>query len=269
MNTLQLLTYSLFSISKINQAKKMPLWKVIIYIIFLSVILTLPIAKQVFSIFYDFEQDSQKIAKQLPNFTIKNNELMTNKKNSGFIYQTNSLIFTFDPDGKRKLDDINDDLIGNTLEVAFLPNRFVVSTPKNDFLDSLFGKHQWLFSYQDVGLNNVTSTKVKNSLNQLTLPFWLKLCIFFISIYPVFINLILNLLLTVFPAIIYSKLRFYQLSFIDCLKIVSYCSTIPIIISCILGFINPSFDNSWLIILISLFLFFPAIRNEPHYSLKS
>lgn len=120
MNTLQLLTYSLFSISKINQAKKMPLWKVIIYIIFLSVILTLPIAKQ------------------LPNFTIKNNELMTNEKNSGFIYQTNSLIFTFDPDGKRKLDDINDDLIGNTLEVAFLPNRFVVSTPKNDFLDSLF-----------------------------------------------------------------------------------------------------------------------------------
>ena len=50
MNTLQLFKQAFFSVSELRHAKKMAFWKVILYAVFLSAILALPITKQVFSV---------------------------------------------------------------------------------------------------------------------------------------------------------------------------------------------------------------------------
>ncbi|MGC3772406.1 DUF1189 family protein, partial [Enterococcus faecalis] len=61
----------------------------------------------------------------------------------------------------------------------------------------------------------------------------------------------------------YSKLRFYSLRLIDCLKIITYCATVPVILSAILNFVNPMFNDGILVILLSLFFFFVTTKNEP------
>lgn len=48
MNSFTLFKCSLFQITDLNQAKKMPFWKVILYVVFLSIILALPITKKIF-----------------------------------------------------------------------------------------------------------------------------------------------------------------------------------------------------------------------------
>ena len=60
--------------------------------LFLSAILALPITKQVFSVLQEVQQDGQKLQKKLPDFSIENGTLQTKAKESGFIYQTDSII---------------------------------------------------------------------------------------------------------------------------------------------------------------------------------
>ena len=73
------------------------------------------------------------------------------------------------------------------------------------------------------------------------------------AIYPVLIGLVLDLLIAAIGASLYSKLRFYSLRLIDCLKIITYCATVPVILSAILNFVNPMFNDGILVILLSLF----------------
>ncbi len=48
---------------------------------------------------------AKKIAAKLPDFTIENNQLNpVNSNEKGFIYQTDSIIFTFDPEGKTETE---------------------------------------------------------------------------------------------------------------------------------------------------------------------
>ena len=143
MNTLQLFKQAFFSVSELRHAKKMAFWKVILYAVFLSAILALPITKQVFSVLQEVQQDGQKIAEKLPDFSIENGTLQTKAKESGFIYQTDSIIFTFDPDGKRTAADVQKDLIGNAFGLAFLQDEFVVALPNSGATESILGTDQW------------------------------------------------------------------------------------------------------------------------------
>lgn len=265
MNTLQLFKQSFFSVSDLNAAKKMPFWKVILYVIFLSAILALPTAKQVFTILHDIKSDGQKIAQKLPDFTIEDGTLKTSAKNTGFIYQTNSIIFTFDPDGKRSASDVQGDLIGNAFGVAFLQDEFVVALPNSGVTESVLGTNQFVLPYKNGSLNGVNAKDIKEALSNASIPWWTKLLVFFVSMYPVLINLIINLLFATIGAILYSKTRFYRLRFLDCLKIITYCATVPVIISSGLHFFNPTFDDSFLLILLSLFFFFAATKKEERY----
>lgn len=87
--------------------------------LFLSAILALPITKQVFSVLQEVQQDGQKLQKSCLTFLLKMARCKQRPKESGFIYQTDSIIFTFDPDGKRTAADVQKDLIGNAFGLAF------------------------------------------------------------------------------------------------------------------------------------------------------
>lgn len=265
MTTFQLFKKAFLSVSDLHQAKKMPLWKVIFYTIFLSAILALPIARQVFAVLHDIKMDGQKIAQKLPDFSIEKGKLTTTAKNAGFIYQTNSIIFTFDPDGKRDVRDIHNDLIGDMLGVAFLQNELVVALPNSGVTESTLGTNQLLLPYKNGTLDGINAKTIKQALNKAAIPWWTKGLIFLVSLYPVFINLIVDLLIATLGASLYAKTRFYRLRFLDCLKIITYCGTVPAIISSLLHFFTPALDTGYLMILLSLFFFFIAIKKEERY----
>ncbi|ALS01646.1 hypothetical protein ATZ33_09770 [Enterococcus silesiacus] len=262
MNSFKLFKHSLYQFTDLNQAKKMPFWKVIFYVFFLSIILALPITKQIFSIMQDIKNDGQEIAKKLPDFDIKDGTLHTAKSAEGFIYQTNSIIFTFDPDGKRSLSDVTADSIGNAVGLGFLQDEFVVSLPNSGTADSLLGSNQFEVPYANSTLDGLSSKNLKQALDEASVPFWIKLIVFVFTLYPTFINLVINLLFITIGANLYSKIRLYNLRFLDCLKITTYCATLPVIISSLLHFFNRSFDDSFLIVITSLLIFFFAIRKE-------
>lgn len=262
MNSFTLFKHSLFRLTDLHQAKKMPFWKVILYVVFLSVILALPVTKQIFSIMQDIKTDGQEIAEKLPDFTITNGKLKTANGAEGFIYQTNSIIFTFDPDGKRSLNDVTADSVGNAVGLGFLQNEFVVALPNSGAADSLFGTNQFEVPYSKGTLDGLNSKDLKEALDEASVPFWVKLIVFVFTLYPTFINLVISLLMITIGANLYSKIRLYKLRFLDCLKISTYCATLPVIVSSILHFINLSFDDSFLIVFVSLLLFFFATKNE-------
>lgn len=262
MNSFTLFKQSLFKFTDLHQAKKMPFWKVILYVVFLSAILALPITKQVFSIMQDIKNDGQKIASKLPEFKIDDGKLQAEKDAEGFIYQTNSIIFTFDPDGKRSLSDVTADSVGNAVGLGFLQDEFVVALPNSGAADSLLGANQFEIPYSKGTLDGLNSNDLKDALDEARVPFWIKLVIFIFILYPTFINLIINLLLITIGANLYSKIRLYKLRFLDCLKISTYCATLPVIFSSMLHFWNPSFDDSFLIVFFSLLIFFFALKKE-------
>lgn len=265
MNSFTLFKHSLFQLTDLHQAKKVPFWKVILYVIFLSVILALPITKQLFSIMHDIKKDGQEIATKLPDFEISDGKLKTENEAKGFIFQTNSIIFTFDPDGKRSLNDISADSVGNAVGLGLLQDEFVIAFPNSGAADSLLGANQFEVPYSKGSLDGLNSKDLKQALDEASVPFWIKLVVFIVTLYPTFINLIINLLMITIGANLYSKVRLYKLRFLDCLKISTYCATLPVIISSILHFINWSFDDSFLIVFVSLLIFFFAIRKEERH----
>lgn len=265
MNNFTLFKSSISNIPKLNYGKKMSFWKVILYIFFLSAILAVPITKQVFSIAQEIKKDGQTIAKKLPEFEIKDGKLATAPNAEGFIYQTNSIIFTFDPQGKRSVSDVRSDLIGNAFGVAFLKDQFVIVLNSASATNSFLGSDQFEVPYSNKLFEGTNRQSLKNFLDEAGIPWWSKLIVFTISLYPVFLDLIMNLLLIAIGASLYSKMKFYSLRFLDCLKIITYCTTLPIILSSIIRFFNPSFDDSFLIILVSLMLFFLATKKEERH----
>lgn len=267
MNSLQLFTAAFSKPQTLAEGKKMAFWKVVLYVVFLSMILSIPVVVQVIRSFNDVKQDSQEIATKIPDFEINDGKLTTAHTGEGFIYQTNSIIFTFDPDGQRTEHDIQNDVIGNAVAIAFLQNEFYIALPDNGLLSVALGNSHFSLAYSTGQFDGLSGQKIREALNQTSLPFWSYLLIFVVTLYPVFINLIINLLLISIGAIVYSKLRLLRLRFFDCLKIVVYAATVPAILSVILQVLLPNFDASLFMILLTLFYFYRAVRDEPRMEL--
>ncbi|MCW3745244.1 DUF1189 domain-containing protein [Enterococcus gallinarum] len=70
---------------------------------------------------------------KIPNFSIENGQLTTNGQGEGFIYQTDSIIFTFDPEGKRNATDIASDATANVLSVGLLKKKLLSVSLEQDF----------------------------------------------------------------------------------------------------------------------------------------
>ena len=84
------------------------------------------------------------------------------------------------------------------------------------------------------------------------------------AIYPVLIGLVLDLLIAAIGASLF-KITFYSLRLIDCLKIITYCATVPVILSAILNFVNPMFNDGILVILLSLFFSLSQPKRTTEY----
>lgn len=265
MKNSQLFISSLGNFSNLKEARKMPFWKVLIYLVFLGIILALPIAKQMVTIFSSFQNDSKEIAAKIPDFHISDGELVVDKGSAdGFIFQTDTIIFTFDPEGKRSVKEISDDLVGNLISIGFTDKELVFSTADSEITQALLGSNVYEVPYTNETLKGLTSDELKSMLTEMKLPMWGYLLLFFILLYPVLFNLIITLLITTLCSIIYTKMRRLDLKFFESLKIMIYCATLPSICSTVLSFFLPAMDFSMVVTLVTLLIFYRALRNiEP------
>ncbi|MDN6639852.1 MAG: DUF1189 domain-containing protein [Tetragenococcus sp.] len=261
MTLLQLAKNSVLHFNKLKNAKKIGFGKIILYLLLLSLIAAIPITIQVGNVFSDIQSDGEQIAEQIPDFTIEDGEMQTQEQD-GFIYQTDSIIFTFDPEGQRTPEDISSDMIGNFLSVGLLQNEAVLSVQSNEATEAVLGDNQFEFSYDEERLQNLSGEELRDELSQSNLPWWTPLIILVVAAYPSFINLIITFLITTIIGNLYSRIRRVKNRFLDNLKIMIASATLPVIIGAVINSFSARFDSTTFVAILAFFIFMRAIKNE-------
>lgn len=262
MTLRQLFIASLSRFQDLKNARRLSFGKVVLYLLCLSLVMAIPITTQIWQAFQNLQADTQEIAAKIPDFTIQDGKLTTTDATEGFIYQTDSIIFTFDPEGRRNANDIAKDQLGNFLSVGLLPDKVVISMPATNLSTQLLGSNQLELKYSQ-GLTSLDGAHIREYLSESRIPWWILALSILISIYPAFINLLMTVLISAFGGVIMIGFRRVSLSYFETLKILIFSATLPVILSVIVSLLVPSFDTSVFIILASLFIFSQAIKDLP------
>jgi hypothetical protein len=209
---------------KLSSARSLSKKKIIAYLFILSFITAIPTWIQGNKLIDDFKRDGQKIAEQLPSFKIEQDKLMTEEKTESFIYQTDSIIFTFDPTGEQTPEDVKKNTIGTTIGLALLNDGFYLSAPG----------YPGTIPYSR--MNGLTDTFFKDIVLGMERVNRLIYLFSFILIWLVsfLIVVIYNLLYTVFANLVATFSR-RSLRFSDNWKIVLFASTLPTVFFALLN----------------------------------
>lgn len=256
---IQLLTLfkaSLMHPHKLIEARNVKKGKIFLYILFISLISSLPIFVQSYQILNDFRNDGQIIAESIPAFKIENGQIITEEPAESFIYQTDSIIFTFDPAGQQTTEDVDRNLIGTTIGIALLEDRFYLSVPG----------YPLQFSYSQLdGVTDAFFADVLFGVQSID-GFLLLVVLLFVWLFSLLLVLIYNLLYTILANLISVFIR-RDIRFGENWKIVLFASTLPIIFFSLLNIFNlvPRFQFE-ITVLLTLYFYYLAIRQLPDES---
>ncbi|MBC9826325.1 DUF1189 domain-containing protein [Carnobacterium inhibens] len=250
---LSLFKNSLLHPEKLVQALSLKKGKIILYLLVIATIAAIPTWVQGSTLISEFGRDGQIIAGSIPEFTIENEQLVTKEPVKSFIYKTNSIIFTFDPNGERTVEDVNLDQIGNIVAIALLEDRLYVNLP---------GYPIQLTYAQLNGLTSATFIDILFNIQSFSgtaviftfLILWLA---------TLFVTVLYTLLYTLFAnciALITGK----ALKFGDNFKIILFASTLPTLFIALLNTFGlvPSFQLEIKAIM-TLFIYYLAVRTIP------
>lgn len=266
---IQILKDSVTHFEQIKQVKKLPFGKMVGYLLLLSVFMAIPLVTQVKEVFHSLKLDSLAIVSHLPDFKIQDGKLqLESDKNSGFIYQTDTIIFTFDPEGKREKKDITNDRLGNFISAGLTQNELLIGFPSTELTSNLLGSNKIRISYDNPILDHMTSKTLKQEVKNSQFPLWMYVIIILLVLYPAFVNLAINIFTVALIGNIYSHMMRYKNSFLDNLKIMIACSSLPVFLAIIISFLYPPFDSGLFITLGSFFIFTQALKNEQKIQLK-
>ena len=134
----------------------------------LTLILMLPGMIQMAGLFHSLGQDLVEISQQIPEFEVKNHQLITQEKNKGFVYKTDSLIFVFDESGKTTSEDLLNETSSTVPVFALLKDGFYLETNIN---------HQKIELSQ---LENMNKSFFKDIASTFQKNIWLSLLIVFV-----------------------------------------------------------------------------------------
>lgn len=260
MSYIQLVKSSFYQFEKLKAAKKIAFAKIIGHIFLVSFIFALPLSFQAFQLFQEIQNDGKQIAQQIPDFTIKNNQLTVEGATKGFIYQTDSIIFTFDPEGKRTPEALSKDLLGNFLSVGLLKDQAVLALPDTENVTTILGSNQLKVPYSNSKIQHLTGENLRERILQNQLPLWLLPLILLVALYPSFITVIFSLLIATLFANMFGRFRGLKQSFLENFKIMVMASTLPIILATIVSSLSPSFSADTFISIGSIFIFNWATR---------
>lgn len=256
----KLLKKSFFQFQDLQAAKNLILAKVIGHLTLLSFILAIPITIQTIQIFQSVRQDAQEIAQKIPNFTIQNGELAVDSNEQGFIYQTDSIILTFDPHEKRSPKEVEKDLVGNFLSVGLLKDQLLITLPASENLTTLLGSNQIKIPYSNPALADLTGADLRGNLINHKLPWWLVPLTLSIAIYPTFLSMIFTTIMATLIANLYLNFRRLKPTFLNTYKVIVFASTLPTVLAALVSFFAPSFAIDPFILMASFFIFTLSLK---------
>ncbi|MGY3749163.1 DUF1189 domain-containing protein [Vagococcus acidifermentans] len=234
--------------------KKLP--RVFLYMLFLSLVMSLPMVNQSYKFFQTLQQDGEKIVKKLPEFSITDNQLTTSEKDAGFIYQSNTVVFTFDPDGKRTKKEIEADISDLTFGIAFLKEEFVLVLPTLNSSSELLDTNVISFPYSAPQMSDVDKAFLTDVLTSKNNNLMIIGVTFLIAIWIVFFSFLFNMLILTFITNLYSKFKVKGLRYIDNFKITVYCATLPVFLITVLQLLMPTLNVKNFILVLTLFMYF-------------
>lgn len=235
------------------QARNVKTGKIVWYFIFLSFILTIPSWVETNRLLTDFIQDGQEIAQTIPDFEVENGQLVPAENAESFIYQTDSIIFTFDPSGTITSTDVDNRISGETLGMSILESGLYFSIPLYPIqlsYSQLEGMNQDTFKDVILGLQSVN-------------PVVLVMTFVLLWISSLILALIYNFLYTVFGNLVATITR-KPLRFGESWKIVLFASTLPTILFTLLNLfgIHPLFQLE-IQLAITIYFYYLSLKSIP------
>lgn len=260
---MQSFKFALVDFKKIIQVVILPFWKVILYSLFLAAIMSLPFIFQVSQTASTLREDAQKIAQQLPEFTIVDSKLTpdttSEEKYAEGIFMTDSLIVTFDPQDARKENALKADASPTTIALGFFSDKLLVVLPTNSMMDSLSESGDFSFTYQELGLEGFTKSDLSTAL-KFRLPWWSYALLFVLTLYPVLLNFLFDILFITLFATLFARFFRIHLRFMPAVKLVIFSSTWGVFLTTLLSFIQPAFNNMFLMTFLTMLVFYQALK---------
>ncbi|MDR0921201.1 MAG: DUF1189 domain-containing protein [Lactobacillales bacterium] len=257
----QLFLASFSHIEQLLNARKIGWGKTIFYGLFLTIILTLPITTDTWTTTTQVMDDVKTISKKVPDFSIKDGKLTPEKENEkGFIYQTNHIIFTFDPQGKRTEEDVENDATGEAASVAFLKDKFLLALPGPYDGGVVYVAKSLPVSYDSAALKTITGSQIRKAGTELQQPVWMFAIIYLMLFIPALWSFVINILILGLGALIYNKMSFLPIKFGESIKILVFASTAPIILTTLLSFVYPGLDTDFVQLGMTLLIYLKAVR---------
>lgn len=234
--------------TEIYTARNMKTKDYIRFILLMGVVLTFLSFFDLKNEFNLLSEDFQEIQKSIPDYNLVNDKLESDQES--FIYQTDSLVFYFDPDNK-----IDTDLINKNMEKQSAP--ISAALQKEKVYLNILGEDRSL-EYSELDLSSQDLQSIISAENfSNPLYFIIILSIFFL--FNLFLYLTQLLSISIFANLI-SSLRRSRLSLFQNAKIALIASIVPSIIIEALNSFNLTINYQFeIIMLASLTLFYMTI----------
>ncbi|WP_071131759.1 DUF1189 domain-containing protein [Enterococcus timonensis] len=255
------LRYALTDFRKLMNVVFMPFWKVMVYSLFLAGILTVPIVWQMGLASDTFKSDAQTITHQLPDFEIKNHQLTAANNQSG-IFMTDHLIVTFDPGDQRTAKEVYADASISTISVGLFSDQVVVGLPSSEVLNSVLGGNHFTFNYDEANLEGFSKAELSDTL-QMRLPWWLYVLLFLVALYPVLLNLLINIIFLTIAGLLYGLMKGVRIRFMAAMKMVVFASTWSVVVMAVLSFIGLPYNEMFVMMVLTLIVFSQILRGFP------
>lgn len=263
MTFFQTLKNALIHPSQLNQAKNMKGWKVFLYMLLLTVVLTIPIVITSATSFNETKASVSQFLDHTPDFSIQDGQLKTEKQAKGFIYDGLGMKLAFDPQNKQKPDQLLHDLSDDDpMGVSLMRDRLVFAVTKDNIASQMLPSNPLVISYKNSALESVTKAQFQKVLDNPAISSTFYVMMFIFSLIPTLINLAINLLFTGVIALLYCKMSRLSLRFSQVFKLIVFCTTLPALIAVIAQFIFPNFPIINYVYVFNLVIFFIAVQNE-------
>lgn len=262
MNTFQLFKNAFKKPTDLYDAKDLPFAKSFLYFLFLGFILLVPVLTQTVEMLGTFQNDMNKIAAEMPDFSIQDGQLTTEEKDTSFLYKTNYMFFTFDPDGIQTAEGLQKDIIGNKVAIGLLKNELVIATAEGSLLSSLIETNKLVIPYKNLSDNTLISRNFFKELGTSTGNRLMVILLVILTLMgPILIDFAFSLFFGAFLAHLLSGARFLGLTLGQTVKILLFASTLPVFFCAIAG-IFFQIPTSSIIMLVSIFFYFQTIREK-------
>lgn len=254
VSIIQLTKLFIASLSKPEQltaAATLKKGKVFLYFLFIAFISAIPAFLQSYQLLTDFNRDGQTIISEMPEFSIKNGEFITDEPIDSFSKKTHSINFVFDPEGTKP--ELEEDLSENLVGIGFL----------KDGLHFNNASQPISLTYQQMdGLSKEFFVNILASMQRMT-GFILVIAFILMLLLSLFLTLLFNFLYTVFANLVTALTR-RRLPFSDVFKMTLFASTLPTIIFTLFNLFGLRIAyQTELSLIVTVYLYYLALRTLP------